>query len=909
MKKTKQLIVFLLVQFFIAQTMIAQIPAGFNYQAVIRNNDGSLLKNHIVKARFTILDNDSMVVFTESNAFNTNEYGLINIVIGKDNTAFENINWSNGPYDLKVEIDTGSGFEDLGITKIYAVPYANLAKDVVNNDDADTDPANEIQSLTFNAATNELSISNGNSVTIPTGETDADADPENEIQTLTKSGNQIILSKEGGSVTDEVNDADADPANELQILSVSGDQLTISSGNTVTLPSSSTGDQWGSQVVESDNSLSGDGTNTKPLSVNKKFIVFERNGTTIHQISSYDTDDFILGREALPVNGENVTGKMLFFDKSKGAFRAGNLNKSDIWSPKNIGSYSFAVGYNTKASGSYSTAMGLSTIANGNYSSAMGRYSTASSDYSTALGYNTTASGKISTAMGYSTTAPSYNETVFGRYNTKYTPNSADAWDDDDRLFVIGNGTSSSARHNALTIIKNGKTGIGTDTPAQKLEVSGKLKVGDDEATPTAGTIRWNSTTNDFEGYTGTEWLSLTKSNTLWGEPHSNNENYSITADDGAANDFFGQSVSISGDYAIVGAYLDDVGGNGNQGSAYIFHKSGNNWSQQAKITADDGADNDNFGKSVSISGDYAIVGAFFDKVAGKIDQGSAYIFHRSGANWTLQTKITASDGAAEDWFGASVSISGDYTIVGANGDDVGGNADQGSVYIFHRSGATWTQLAKITASDGAAVDHFGTSISISGNYAIVGASGDDVGGNSGQGSAYIFHRSGANWTQQAKITASDGASEDLFGRSVSISGDYAIVGADYDDVGSNSNQGSAYIFHRSGVSWTQQAHFTAPDGTVNDYFGKSVSMWEDYAIVGAIGYDEGGNTEQGSAYIFHRSGSIWSQQTYITASDGAAHDHFGKSVSISGDYAIVGASDYGVGVNTQQGSAYIFKK
>ncbi len=492
MKKYIKFIIFSLL-IFNYQFLFSQIASGLNYQAVIRNNAGELLKNHIVKARFTILDDENTVIFTESNAFNTNEYGLINIVIGRDNPAFENINWSNGPYDLKVEIDTGSGFEDLGTTKIYAVPYANLAKDVVNNDDADADPSNEIQLLSFDAETNKLSISNGNSIAIPTGGTDADADPANEIQTLTKSGNQIILSKEGGSVTDEVNDADADPANELQTLSVLGDQLTISSGNTVTLPSSSTGDQWGSQVVQSDYSLSGDGTINDPLRVNKNIIVFEKSGTTIHQISSYDTDDFILGREALPENDENVTGKMLFFDKSKAAFRAGELYASSNWSPDSIGIGSFASGYNTKASAVFSTAMGYGatasrwgatamgeyTTASGTGATAMGESTTASGYDATAMGLSTTASGYISTAMGAGTTAPSGYETVLGRYNTGYSPNSATGWDDDDRLFVIGNGSYSS-HHNALTLKKKGFLGLNNDDPGAEFQITDTNKDGSD---------------------------------------------------------------------------------------------------------------------------------------------------------------------------------------------------------------------------------------------------------------------------------------------------------------------------------------------------------------------------------------------------------------------------------------------
>ena len=185
------------------------------------------------------------------------------------------------------------------------------------------------------------------------------------------------------------------------------------------------------------------------------------------------------------------------------------------------------------------------------------------------------------------------------------------------------------------------------------------------------------------------------------------------------------------------------MGGNTNEGTAYIFHRSGTTWIQQMHIIADGGDNSDYFGISVSISGDYAIVGAVFDDVGGNSSQGSAYIFHREGTTWTQQAKIAADDGAENDNFGRSVSISGDYVIVGAQYNDVGGNANQGSAYIFHREGTTWTQQAKITADDGAEHDHFGCNVSISGDYAIVGSVLDDVGGNSYQGSAYIFHREG----------------------------------------------------------------------------------------------------------------------------------------------------------------------
>ena len=355
--------------------------------------------------------------------------------------------------------------------------------------------------------------------------------------------------------------------------------------------------------------------------------------------------------------------------------------------------------------------------------------------------------------------------------------------------------------------------------------------------------------------------------------------------------------VSISGDYAIIGAWGD----RSESGSAYIFARSGSSWNEVAKLTSSDGEAYDSFGGTVSISGDYAIIGATRDNDNGSLS-GSAYIFARSGSSWTEVAKLTASDGAAYDLFGGKVSISGDYAIVGAYGDDDNGS-DSGSAYIFARSGSSWTEVAKLTASDGAADDYFGSTVSISGDYAIVGAYGDDDNGSL-SGSAYIFARSGSSWTEVAKLTASDGAADDHFGLKMSISGDYAIVGAQLDD-DNGSDSGSAYIFARSGSSWTEVAKLTASDGAADDHFGETVSISGDYAIVGAYGDDDNGSLS-GSAYIFARSGSSWTEVAKLTASDGAADDIFGYTVSISGDYAIIGAhfdDDNG----SRSGSAYIY--
>ena len=368
-----------------------------------------------------------------------------------------------------------------------------------------------------------------------------------------------------------------------------------------------------------------------------------------------------------------------------------------------------------------------------------------------------------------------------------------------------------------------------------------------------------------------------------------------LLAADGELGELFGYSVSVSGDTAVVGAYRDDDMGNF-AGAAYVFLRSGGIWTQQAKLLAADGAADDMFGYSVSVSGDTAVVGAHGDDDKGTAS-GSAYVFLQSGGVWTQEAKLVPGDGAPQDFFGQAVSVSGDTAVVGAYGDDDKGS-QSGSAYVFLRSGGIWTQQAKLLASDGAASNWFGRSaVSVSGDTAVVGAWGDDDLGTV-SGSAYAFVRSGGTWTQQAKLLASDGAYDDRFGTSVSVSGDTAVVGAFTDDLGNGS--GSAYVFVRSGGNWTQHAKLLAADGAAGDLLGWSVSVSGDTAVVGAI-YDDDMGLESGSAYVFLRSGANWTQQAKLVAADGAAGHNFAWSVSVSGDTAVIGA------LFDNYGSAYAF--
>jgi hypothetical protein len=385
-----------------------------------------------------------------------------------------------------------------------------------------------------------------------------------------------------------------------------------------------------------------------------------------------------------------------------------------------------------------------------------------------------------------------------------------------------------------------------------------------------------------------------------------------LTASDGAEGDYFGYAVSVHGDYAIVGAYHDDDAGEGSDsGSAYIFHRIGHDWVQQAKITASDPSPggsyygyslSDYFGISVSLWGDYAIVGASLKTIDGKVWAGAAYIFHRTGDVWTEQARLTASDPDMRDRFGNHVSISGDYALIGADGDSDDGQSS-GSAYIFHRTGVVWTEQTKLTASDASANDAFGSAVSIYGDYAIVGAGLDDDGATD-SGSAYIFHRTGDVWTEEAKLTAPDPGFNERFARTVSMYEDYVLIGA-YHDNDVCLYSGAAFIFHRTGDVWTQEAKLIPSDPIVESYFGFRVSLWDDYALIGS-NFDDDAGYQSGSAYIFHKTDAGWIEDVKLTAADGAAEDIFGRAVSIYEDFAIVGSfgdDDDG----DRSGSAYVF--
>ena len=385
-----------------------------------------------------------------------------------------------------------------------------------------------------------------------------------------------------------------------------------------------------------------------------------------------------------------------------------------------------------------------------------------------------------------------------------------------------------------------------------------------------------------------------------------------LTAGDRERYDSFGYSVAIDGNTAVVGAYQEDPGGISNAGSAYIYTKSNGTWSQQQKLTAGDRERDDWFGYSVAIDGNTAVVGAHREDPGNTSNAGSAYVFVRSNGTWSQQQKLVAGDRGVSDYFGYSVAIDGNTAVVGAYLEDPGNTSNAGSAYVFTRDGTSWNQQQKLTAGDRERSDHFGYSVAIDGDTAVVGAYREDPGNLGDAGSAYVFVRSGTSWSQQQKLVAGDKERGDWFGHSVAIDGNTAVVGAYREDPGNLGDAGSVYVFTRDGTSWNQQQKLTAGDRERYDSFGYSVAIDGNTAVVGAYQEDPGNTSNAGSAYVFTRDNGTWSQQQKLTAGDRGAGDYFGYSVAIDGDTAVVGANRedppdiHGTTVR-DAGSAYVF--
>ena len=360
-----------------------------------------------------------------------------------------------------------------------------------------------------------------------------------------------------------------------------------------------------------------------------------------------------------------------------------------------------------------------------------------------------------------------------------------------------------------------------------------------------------------------------------------------------------GQTASVDGTTAALG-------GPWAGGQAYVFEKGAGGWAEAKRLLPSGGGAQ--FGTAVAVSGDTIIVTARAE--AG--NAGLAYIYDRDqggAGNWGVVKQIMASNSALNSYFGAFADLSGDNAIVGANVDDHDGKTDSGAAYIFNRdkNGANqWGEVAYLKPSGLTAGDQFGMAVSISGEWAIVGAGNDDALG-SDAGAAYMFQYDGTNWVERQKLTAGDGAAGDAFGWGAAVSGDTALVGSWKDDAGAT-DAGSAYIFEFDGTNWVETKKLAAGiSAGAGDGFGVRTALDGDYALVGAL-WDDDKGTDSGSAYLFHRNAGgadNWGLVAKLLSDD--AGGWLGHAVSMSGTTAFIGASRVSYPGKSTAGAGYMF--
>jgi hypothetical protein len=465
---------------------------------------------------------------------------------------------------------------------------------------------------------------------------------------------------------------------------------------------------------------------------------------------------------------------------------------------------------------------------------------------------------------------------------------------------------TNNTHDSIMQLTPQGRIGINRVTPQERLDVngninlSGVLKINNNQGTDKQvlksngdGTMQWEDmsslVSSPSSGF-GT-WGDCATSNVIGAyQPVADTMPFGI-------GEYYGSKVSVSGNFAIVGG-PEDFNYGAYRGAAFIYRFDGTKWIFMQKIVEPPASLDDNFGISVSISGNYAVIGIPQYANAG-VEVGAASIYRYDGTNWVFMQRIINTGGTAGDGFGNSVSVSGTRLIIGAPYDDNGTVLNQGSVSIYQYNGSSWVLMQKILDASGADSDYFGYSVSISGDIAIAGAPNDDNGAFSNQGSASVYRYIAGNWALSIRTTNSSARAGVFWGKAVGISGTSIIVGAPGDIVGANTNQGTISFFDFNGANWIYGGKHNDPSGLSNDNFGSSVSISDDYAFAGGNFAQIGSNTFQGSGYIFIKYGlNIWQRLVKIIDPVGAAGDELGISVGIDASTKrfMIGAAGFNSG-------------
>lgn len=380
--------------------------------------------------------------------------------------------------------------------------------------------------------------------------------------------------------------------------------------------------------------------------------------------------------------------------------------------------------------------------------------------------------------------------------------------------------------------------------------------------------------------------------------PHHLTKSAKLAPADGNYGDQFGISVALAGDTALIGAWGDEDPNGKEAGSAYIFEQTGGEWRETAKLAPADGDWDDHFGGPVALAenANTALISAWGDEEPNGDNAGSVYVFELTGGKWRKAAKLVPADGDRNDHFGGSVALAGDgrTALIGAWGDEDPNGKEAGAAYVFDRTGGEWREAAKLSPADGERDDHFGGSVTLAedADTAIIATSNDEGPNGDDMGSAYVFKRTNSEWRETDKLTPGDGDKENHFGESVALAedADTALIGAGDVNGFATDQKGSAYVFERAGGEWSETANFTAHDEEEGDDFGQSVALAED-ANTALIGA-WGDEDDTGAAYVFERTGGEWHEVAKLIPTPDDVGNYFGGSAALAedGETALIGA-------------------
>jgi len=375
-------------------------------------------------------------------------------------------------------------------------------------------------------------------------------------------------------------------------------------------------------------------------------------------------------------------------------------------------------------------------------------------------------------------------------------------------------------------------------------------------------------------------------------------EEFRLAAGDPTDAAEFGRSVAMDGNLVAVGAGGADADSVSTAGAVYLFKRQGQGYVPEAKLVAPDATEGAEFGRAVAIQGDTVIVGARFAQVGDLSKAGAVYVFKKHQGSWRFVDKITSPEPADEDNFGRALAVQGNLLVVTARKENLNA-ADVGAAYVFTRRNGEWTNTAKITASDPAPGAYFGQSVAVRGGLILVGARNADP---DGAGAAYLFRGSSGGWEEIAKITPPDGKTDDHFGFTVEMAGNMIVVGARRADLPGANDAGAAYVFSLHGNSVDLVTRLTAGDAMAGDQLGQAIAVAGDVIAVGANRADTEEGADTGAIYLFRRAGNRWTEVEKVTASDGMAGDEFGYSLSAFGNRMVTGAHT----ADATAGAAYV---